>query len=1072
MTNSIRTFLKEVNATYKRGQATEHSYRSALETLLESLSDKKDIKVTNEPQRIEGNAPDLVVQRGGLTIGHVEAKNLSVDLNKLSTTDKAQQTRYLSALPNLIYTNCLVWQFYRHGEMRREVKLATLKGGKVESNKSAHAELSEWLAYFLDADPQEIANPKDLAECMARRARIIKQILGEVLAHDKKQTTSIGLQHKAFQDHLIDNLPKDTFAEIYAETIVYGMFSARLHYNGDPTKFTRAMAYESMPRTNPFLRNLFKELGSDAFDHNLKWIVDDLAKVFASCDLYAIMHGKSKKEESDDPFIHFYETFLAAYNPAKRKSHGVWYTPKPVVDFIVRAVDEVLKSEFGIAEGLANNKKIDWATKDEDGKKITTHVHRVQILDPATGTGTFLAEACKHIIGWVKKSTPNMVSDYITNHLIPRLHGFEVMMAPYAMCHNKLDMTLADLGYTPPKNGTENRLSIFLTDTLEERKSSKQGEMAFAQWLLREAEGARKIKRDTPIMCVIGNPPYLAFSKNQNPWIDGLVDDYKKIPPPSAPPDYAGDEFVPLGERRQMLGDDYVKFIRAAEHFINKTGEGVLGFITNHAYLDNITFPGMRWHLLKSFDKIYVIDLHGNTRRGEVAPDGKPDKNVFDIQQGVAITIAVKTKKASATKKLADVYRGDVSHSDRLAKFKILAESDLATLTGKTPIPTPGPNFFFTRRSYELLAEYEEGFKLTEFMPEHRVGIMTSRDQLVTDFTKEKLTKRINRFLDESKTDEDVRAEFFGSRRSDTARWLLGNARINLRAEGEDVWRKDIIPIDYRLFDKRQILYRNDMVERPSPSIMPHMIENKNNIGLVVSRMTNMIGDWQHVFVTNSIISKHAISDASYLFPLNIGAGSLRLGNGEDGAVASSQVNFNEKLAQELASRAKHPKHGTPDEYAMFDYIYGVLHCPSYRQKHSEWLKVDFPRIPFPKSPDVFWRVSKQGTELRQLHLMESATIASLADRYAFGGEGNDKVEMPRYNAETRRIYINKTQYFADVPELAWGMYIGGYQPAQAWLKSRKDNDIKLDYDAVQHYRRILAVLVETDRIMQGITLD
>ncbi|MCG8625652.1 MAG: N-6 DNA methylase [Proteobacteria bacterium] len=1082
MTASISQFLSDVKKLYGTGEAREGSYRVALGKLFESLPREAGIKAINEPKHTEVGAPDFIIQQDNLTIGYVEAKDITSDLNK---ADKDQKKRYLSAFGNLIYTNCLVWQFYHDGEMRKEVEIATLASGKLTTKPSAYGDLAEWYDNFLKAPPQKISSPKDLAERMAGKARLIKEILLEVLDRDKKQTTSIGLQHKAFQDHLIDNLPKDTFAEIYAETIVYGMFSARLHYNGNPAKFTRSLAYESMPRTNPFLRHLFKELGSDDFDHNLKWIVDDLAKVFASCDLYAIMHSKSKKEESDDPFMHFYETFLATYNPAKRKSHGVWYTPKPVVDFIVRAVDEVLKTEFKIAEGIASNQRIDWLVEDEDGTKTTKKVHRVQILDPATGTGTFLAEACKHIIGWVKKSTPSTVSDYISNHLIPRLHGFEVMMAPYAMCHNKLDITLANLGYQPPKNGRQNRLSIFLTDTLEERKSSKQGEMAFAQWLLREAEGAREIKRDTPIMCVIGNPPYLSFSKNQNPWIDSLVANYRRVLPKGAPKNYTGDGVdltsheADFKERNpKILQDDYIKFMRVAEFFINRTGEGVLGFITNHAYLDNVTCRGMRWHLLKTFDKIYVIDLHGNARRGETTEDGHPDKNVFDIQQGVAITIAIKTAQKSSEDTLAKVYHRDIRAKTRAEKFETLAKSTLGKQNEEiTPL---APNFFFVKKDYGLLAEYDKGFLLTDFMPEYKTGLKSSRDKLVVAHDEGRLIEKINRFADPSKSDDEVREEFFSNQRADrfargdTAKWNLAKARQRLQNDEGENWKKDICKIDYRPFDEQVILYADNMVDRRRYEAMRHMLKEDNgrkvksgNIGLVVSRQTSVGDDWRHVFISNSIIEHCHISnkgkECGYIFPLYLAKGSLKLD-------MDDKDNFDPALKAQLIKLATHPKHGKPKVLAIFDYIYGVLHCPSYRQKYSEWLKVDFPRIPWPKSPDMFWRVSQQGTELRKLHLMQSATMESLDIPYKLLGKKNLTVEKPRYNANTKRIYINDDEYFADVPELAWEMHIGGYQPAQAWLKSRKG--MRLDHDTVQHYRHILAVLVKTHDIMQSITLD
>ena len=465
---------------------------------------------------------------------------------------------------------------------------------------------------------------------------------------------------------------------IYAETITYGMFAARLHDDTLDT-FSRQEALEKLPKSNPFLRGLFQFIAGYDIPDRLRYVVDDLAEVLRASDPHSLFEDFGKFTARNDPFIHFYETFLAAYNPKKRKARGVWYTPEPVVDFIVRAVDDVLKSEFGIADGLADTEKVtvDWDTGEtKNGKPVTIKkdVHRVQILDPATGTGTFLAKTVQTIADRVKKRAPGKWSSYVEEELLPRLHGFELLMASYAMCHMKLDMQLTESGYVPSKNPP--RLSVWLTNALE--PAEREVKDLFFQQLADEARGASEVKRQSPIMCVIGNPPYSGESANKGDHIMNLMEAYKKEP--------GGKER--LKERNpKWINDDYVKFIRMSEDLIAKNPSGgVLGFITNHGYLDNPTFRGMRWHLLKTFDKIWVLDLHGNAKKKEVSPDGSQDKNVFDIQQGVALIVAV--RKGAGSDKLAEVRHGDLWGS-RKAKSEQLGSSEKAMLA-QSALPNRG----------------------------------------------------------------------------------------------------------------------------------------------------------------------------------------------------------------------------------------------------------------------------------------------------------------------------------------------------------------------------------------------
>lgn len=1038
----VSEFVAKVQAVYKTGAATEHSYRSALETLLSGL--EQDITALNEPKRVKCGAPDFIVQRGEIVVGHVEAKDIGLDLRAMKDSNKEQQQRYLKALPNLVYTNCLDWDFYRDGERFASVTIADYLMG-IQPKPEEYERLENLLREFIAQKPQTITSTEKLAKMMAGKAGLIKDVLFKVLREDKEFRTDLGGQYKAFREHLIHDIKPEDFADIYAETIAYGMFAARLHDTSLET-FTRQEALELLPKSNPFLRNLFSYVAGPTLDDSIRWIIDDLADVFQAANVAVLMKDFGTLTGRKDPFLHFYEDFLAAYNPAKRKARGVWYTPEPVVNFIVRAVDEVLRTEFGLADGLADTSKVtidlDTGHNDAKGKPIThkRDVHRVQILDPATGTGTFLAEVIKQIAPKVKDVAEGMWSGYIERDLIPRLHGFELLMASYAMCHMKLDMILGELGYRPGK--APPRLSVYLTNSLEEGDRDVR-DLFMAQWLTREAQEANVIKRDMPIMCVLGNPPYSGVSSNNGEWATNLIAPYKKEPGGKAK----------LKERNsKWINDDYVKFIRFAEHMISKTGEGVLGFITNHGYIDSPTFRGMRWHLMQSFDKLYVLDLHGNSKKKEVAPDGSNDVNVFDIMQGVAVIIGVKHhKKGEAAKKPpvpAEVFHAEF-WGPRRQKYDRLQQSELNSLSWTKLDPDPKYQMFYPINR-KLLEAYDAGFELAQFMPMNQIGFQSHRDGFAVAFDKNVMEKRLADMLDERLSDDDLRRRYG---LTDNRDWQVPSARTRAKADATIVGR--IVPCDYRPFDRRFCMLDETMMDYPRWSLLKNALP-ADNFGLNFMRQTKS-ASWQHgvvsKFPTPAVFVE--IKDGSNFAPLYV----------QEDIDKTRRVNFDAKLWKKLRTKATDADHGEPDELATFDYIYGVLHCPTYRATFAEFLKIDFPRIPWPASPAEFWDVAGKGGQLRRLHLMEPAAIGDTP--YPFRGEGDGTVTEPKF--KDGKVWINDSQHFADVPQAAWDALIGGYQPAQKWLKDRKDRI--LGFDDVKHYRQIIKILLETSRIMQTITL-
>ena len=1063
----VQGYLSEIRALYASGQTTEHSFRPALAKLLASIDPA--ITVINEPKHItDVGAPDFVFQRGEVAIGWCEAKDIGKDVRKFAANDysKGQKERYRKGLPNLIYTNGLDFEFIRDGEAVDFITIADLIP-TMPARPDSFALLENRLRDFAHVTPLSITSSKRLAEMMAGKAAIIKDIMGRALVADMQakeagqQATDLIGQYEAFKANLIHDITVDEFADIYAETIAYGLFAARLH-DDTPATFTRGEALDLLPKSNPFLRELFIYIAGPNLDERLRRVIDELCNVFCATNMEQVLRHFGKVTARQDPFLHFYEVFLAEYNPAKRKARGVWYTPEPVVNFIVRAVDEVLKSEFGLADGLADTSRIsiDWDTgqTDKKGKPATVkkEVHRVQILDPATGTGTFLAEVVKLVSERVKGVAPGQWSNYVEQDLIPRIHGFELLMASYAMCHMKLDMILTGLGYKPSNKPP--RLGVYLTNSLEEGERVEQTLFGLSRAIAEEAKAASDIKRQTPIMVVIGNPPYSGHSSNKGAWIEGLMADYKVSPELKRP------------AQAKWLSDDYVKFVRFAEHMIEKNGEGVLGYITNHGYLDNPTFMDMRRHLQETFDRIYVLDLHGNAKKKEVSPDGSADKNVFDIQQGVAIVVAVKRRDTGKSKQPAKVFHGEL-WGNREAKYETLWEGTHGALMAEDVSPDAAP-WRFKPTDKALEKAYQSGFSIADlFSPNGRPapGIVTTHDQFAISWSAQEAVNKVETLLS-TENEAEARQHF---RLCSQSQWNYTAAKAALADEG---WRQEIIPVAYRPFDTRFTVYNSHVAVHRRERVMAHMVD-RNNLSLLATKAVrdnvyahcSVADKCNEVIYLSGVSASNAMCLPLYLYP-------------EESTLDQTiRVNFDPKLYAQIRKTAglkgvTAPPDGTgafrkstgearPDEVKVFDYVYGALHCPAYRETYADFLKTGFPRIPFPSSPEVFRKVSEQGEALRRLHLMEDAAIGEA--KFPFEGEGESVVDKPRF--EGGKVWINKDQCFAGVPAIAWDFPIGGYQPAQKWLKDRKGR--ALSWDDIRHYQKIIKILAETDLIMQSIKL-
>ena len=989
MNEFISTYVKEINQLYQTGLTTEHSFRPALQRL---LHDCTGCIVINEQSHIDCGAPDLTLVSKQLPVAYIEAKDLEDGDLDGRKKNKEQFDRYKASLDTIIFTDYLVFHLYEHGEWQQSVRLAEIQGNKIRlSDADRFVSLME---HIKNARPQRITSASKLAQLMAGKARLLRDIIEQALIQDGDTPTELRGYMQAFQQVLIHDITPKTFADIYAQTIAYGMFAARLH-DESPDDFSRAEAANLIPKTNPFLRKIFQQIAGFDLDERIAWIVDDLVSAFAATDMEKIMQGFGKSTQQTDPMLHFYEDFLFQYDPAAKKQCGVYYTPQPVVEFIVRAVDDILRTEFNLPMGLADTSKVEIEQEIEQDlkhRKEKKLVHRVQVLDPATGTGTFLAETVRQIkrdLGGQMGAWPS----YVPEHLLPRLHGFELMMAPYTIAHLKLDM---EIGIP-----AQQRLKVFLTNSLEE--ANQDANTLFGLYLAEEANSASRIKKNAPVMIVMGNPPYSISSNNKGEWINKLLDDYKKN----------------LNERNiQPLSDDYIKFIRLAQYYVERNGEGVLAYICNNSFIDGLIHRQMRSELMRVFDKIYILDLHGNTRKKETAPDGSKDENVFDIMQGVSINIFV--KKSGKSKAPAEVRHFGL-YGLREYKYDYLRTHNIASVEWNTLNPQE-PQLFFVPKDFGVQKEYEKGFGVADLLKVNKVGIASGADNSLIGFNKFELKQSVTKHFQIEP--------------------------IN------DLFEEDM----YRPFDNRYIYYDNNLVQRARMDVMRHFIKH-NNIGLIVTKSNRQLS-LGYCYISESIIDRHILdsaADATYIFPLYLYP--------EEGSIETERrANLDEKILAQINTIIG--KETTPEE--IFDYIYGVLHSPAYRAKYKEFLKVDFPRIPYPKNADEFEHFRSFGNQLRELHLMHKVPESPVT----FPETGSMMVDAirPIENVDdgySYSVYINDNQYFANVPREAWEFYIGGYQPAQKWLKDRKGRT--LSFDDIEHYRKIISVLIETKAIMEKI---
>ncbi len=1020
-------YLQNIHQTQTTAEATpELSLFPHLQAFLEDIAvahfDRDTVRFTQEPRKLDQiGRPDFIAMEGLLPIGYIEAEAYGRNLEALTGHAKEQNERFINNLDNFILTNFVEFQLYTGGQLRAAANIT-----------DAPENLETLLERFLNAGNVQIASPEVLARYLARRTRELQTQIATTLTDED---SDIHRMFSAFKETLISTLTPDDFADMYAQTLAYGLFAARCTLP-NATNFSRHTAVEALPRSNPFLVQLFYHVASPTLETNVTYILDDIASLLQNVPTEMLRTAFAAKNHLEDPVIHFYETFLAEYDPQRRVDRGVYYTPPQVISYIVRSVDSLLRTELNRPDGLADDKTL--------------------ILDPATGTGGFLLTVLDNIRESVtEKYGTGEWNQYINAALVKRIFGFELLVAPYTIAHLKLSLFLQAQGWH-----ADERLRIYLTNTLEQ-PAEMQPSLPFAEFISDEANAALSVKRDEPLLVILGNPPYPQDSANPSregrrlTFIGELIEDYKEI------------NGQPLGDiNSKVLQSDYVKFIRWAQWRIDKNGEGIIGYIVNNSFLDGPTFRGMRQSLLEGFNTIYLLNLHGSSRITEVVPEAVRDENVFDISQGVCLLLCV---KESDNQPPAKTYYADLWGS-RAEKYDTLSETDVQS-TEWCELQPMSPYHLLVPQATELISEYELGWKTTDVFQTDSVGIVTGRDKFTLHWTAEKLRETVDDFV--SLSEDDARKKY--QLPKDSQDWKVHRAQADLRNHPDA--DQHVTSIHYRPFDIRWTYYTGQSSGfhgRPRPEIMRHM--RRENLALCVHRgIKSPI--WQHVLVTDQISEKSYISNrgepTAHVFPLYL------YPDPEELRVSTERsLNFKPTFLTELSEALGLPQIAplhlpegvSPEE--ILAYIYAILYSPTYRERYYEFLKYDFPRIPMPQDLEQFRTLAALGQRLIDCHLLRDISPAEVAPTetrvsvgHRFEGEGDGIVAQVRYS--DGRVWINPSQYFTDVPLAVWEYEIGAYQVCEKWLKDRKNETLRRE--DLQRYRAVLVAVAETLRVMAEI---
>ncbi|EJB0503814.1 DNA methyltransferase [Campylobacter jejuni] len=1027
----------------------EHTHRTALQNLLQAIKDNQDkqnkISIKQEPNNDkEGRgAPDFLITKDFLTLGYIENKRVNANLDNIITSD--QILKYTKLSPNIILTDYLRFILLSLNDKNeiiicKEVKICSLDEIKsIVKNQSLldtkTQELNELFSIFFSKIPNPINSALDFANHLSLRTRILKD---ELLLSSKNETL-LSL-FNTFKETLYKELSYEEFCDSFAQTLTYSLFLAKLN-NDTAKEIDLNNAKKFIPKSFPLIRSMSGFL-DDSFENleNIKWLLEEIINIINHIDITSIIKELNKTSEKDlfnrsilsthkDPYLHFYETFLASYDPKLREVRGVYYTPAPVVIFIINAIDEALKQDFNHKKGLS----------EALDKNIT-------LLDFATGTGTFLLEAFRKALEPISKNSVN----YNPKVLIDKFCGFEFLIAPYTIAHLKISQSFKE-EFNSPLNDDES-LKIALTNTLYSKSISKeqndQNTLFTLIDLTKEFKKAQKIKEEQ-ILIITGNPPYSGASSNkglyedeikisyglepskanlnneQKKWISSYFKEKSKQNTSTFKAIYEKHKLENEKNSKVIL-DDYVKFIRFAQSKIDSQESGIFAFISNNSFLDNPTFRGMRYSLMQSFDKIYILNLHGDTRKKEKAPDGSKDDNVFDIMQGVSINIFIKQNSKA---KNTNIYYHDL-YGKRKDKYEFLYENDLNSIKW-TLVKNNEPFYLFLPQNNDLLEEYNKGISVKDIFMLSSVGIASSKDAILISTNNKKLEQQVYNFYNEFD-------------------------------------KKYIKEIAYKPFDTQKIYYDIKKVERPRIDIMEHFL-GYENIGLIYDRGTNL-KEISNLFISSKVIDKHLVGANSYVSPLYLYPTTR-----SKKFLKKENPNFNEENFTSKIENFKESFRTFIDELYkekfspedILGYIYAVLFHKIYREKYLDFLKIDFPKIPFTKDKNTFKNLSKLGLKLVNLHLLKNDELDFNVGEALFKDikNKNFKIQKIKYNKDVKELFINESLYFNKVSPEIYEFKIGGYAVLDKYLKSHKEEDI--DH---KHFTLIIQTLDETLKIQDEIS--
>jgi len=1044
--------------------ATERSYYPILCDFFQDFAKSDAIKLRDAHATPEETTtqyekkvgfPDITIRNKNDLIGWIEVKTPDENLGADKFRD--QFTKYRESLENIIFTNLREWQLWQweDGESKQVGK--TIVFDLTTPNGASSEELEQLLIRFFEGHAYQTRTPKQLALALAKKTRLLSKQVEEALETTDEKSDLWKLK-ETFEKTLIQDISSHQFANMVAETMAYSLFLSALEHerrgNGDELTLTNAIDY--LPTNVPVLADLYDLI---------KKVASAIPNIYASAQLLVDQLNASEIERihqklvehkpGEDPVIQFYEPFLAEYDPKEREARGVYYTPKPVVDYIVRSVDWILRNKFGKEKGLA----------DES----------VNLLDPATGTGTFLMSAIQEIYWNTKKENEALGDEIVSrefnkivlNHILKHFYGFELLIAPYAVAHLKLTLELERLGFdfklSKGDGDAENdRFKVYLANTLDD--SNKPPEKLFGfDSIPQESESARKVKKEISILAVIGNPPYSGISMNMQPSMRALVEKYKYI------------DGIKIKERGALqleknLNDDYVKFISFAQELVEKNGHGVVAYITNNGYLDNPTLRGLRKSLLGSFDEIYVLNLYGSTQRGD------RDESVFNIRLGTSIIFLIKLPTQSKKQIFYSEIKGKQGE-----KFEFLGSNELNSTAWKELSPKTD-KYFFVPKDGEKEDEYSEFIATQEMFPKYGAGVITARDAYIIDYNSNTVGENVKKFKDNIALPNAQLCDLLNIPLKKG--WNIDASKKSFKA---DVGRIEnfIRVISYRPFDDRFTFYHKSLIWGMSMPTMQHVL-GKKNLGLVTCRQVN--GKFGHVFVANKIIESSYISNKTkeinsfsplYLYPLshelNLLGSQSRVPNLSESLIR--KVVEMVKLQFIADGRGDLEKTFGPED--IFYYAYAIFHSLTYRTRYAEQLKIDFPRLPITSDKELFKRLVALGNELVNLHLIgenpfdSSKTILDESDKWNVKIAGTCPPNLPdwkvvdvHYDAKEKRVYANAGQYFEGIEKEVWEFMIGGYQVCEKWLKDRKKAERVLSTDDLKHYMKIVVSLRETIRVM------